>query len=237
MWVSIGRYIFPWAGKNYEKISPRKLSMMLDESPDLAKRYPGRVHELKLHQASLLHYNLVLKNQQHYWKTDSIFTKHLKNSSWDNGMSDEDKEFWKDQAENKWVSGNNIQDKRILPMDLIFKMLDMNYQEPLQSIQKLANQGPGPFVRQGYIFLGHADQESILPMSSSETKKKRVFKFHYRSPMIGGAVPIGFCLDEIVEIAQGLFLGQLIYSTALTELYRSSVDPTKYECQLLDIFC
>ena len=63
---------------------------------------------------------------------------------------------------------------------------------------------------------------NILPMNNGENKKKKVFQFHYRYPMIGGPVPIGFCLDELVEIADGLFLGQLIYSTALHVSFHSS---------------
>ena len=38
MWRSIGKYIFPWSGKSFERVSGRKLSMLLDESDDLAVR-------------------------------------------------------------------------------------------------------------------------------------------------------------------------------------------------------
>lgn len=54
--------------------------------------------------------------------------------------------------------------------------------------------------------------------------------------MIGGPAPIGLCLDELVEIADGLFLGQLIYSTALHIPYHSSVDPAQYSYQLFGYF-
>jgi hypothetical protein len=47
----VGKYIFPWAGKSFEKISPRKLSMLLDESPDLAERYPQRVRVILVRNA------------------------------------------------------------------------------------------------------------------------------------------------------------------------------------------
>jgi hypothetical protein len=86
------------------------------------------------------------------------------------------------------------------------------------------------------VFLGAADRESILPMNNGPEKKKKVFQFHYRFPMIGGPFPIGLCLDELVEIAEGLFLGQLIYSTAPLEPFHSSVAPERYNYQLFGYF-
>jgi hypothetical protein len=35
--------------------------------------------------------------------------------------------------------------------------------------------------------------------------------------------PDNYCIDELVQIAEGLYLGQLVYSTALLEKY----DPNK----------
>lgn len=147
-----------------------------------------------------------------------------------------DREFWKNQANTSWVQGMNLQDERILPADMIFRALDMNYGPLLPSIRKLAATCPSPFVRQGYMFLGASDRESLLPMNNSETRSKKVFQFHYRFPLIGGPAPIGTCLDELVEIAEGLFLGQLIYSTALSIPFHSSVAPAEYRYQLFGYF-
>ncbi len=235
VWASIGRFIFPWAGKSFERISGRKLSMFLDESPDLSQRYPERVMELQTHPASWPHYDLVKKNRDGFWSKEGPYARYLKSGSWDKGMSNADKEFWDHEAETRWVFGNNIEDSRILAMDAVMRMLDMNYHPPITSVQQLADSGPSPFVRQGYIFLGVSDQESILPMNSGE-KKKKVFQFHYRYPMIGGPAPIGACLDELVEIAEGLFLGQLIYSTLLSKPFHTSVDPAEYKYQLFGYF-
>lgn len=236
VWQSIGRFIFPWAGKSFEKISGRKLSMLLDESDDLRKRFPERTNELHDHPASWPHYDLVLKNEQHYWTKEGSFMPHLKSGAWDIGMSNADKAFWVNEAKNRWIFGNNIQDARILAADGLFRMLDMNYHTPEQPLLNLAEAGPSPFVRQGYSFLGVADQESILPMNNGPDKKKRVFQFHYRYPMIGGAAPIGTCLDELVEIAEGLYLGQLIYSTKLLTPFHSSVNPDEYKYQIFGYF-
>ena len=112
----------------------------------------------------------------------------------------------------------------------------MNYRTPEKELLELAESGPSPFVRQGYTLLGVSDQESILPMNCTAKKKKRVFQFHYRYPMIGGAAPIGTCLDELVEIAHGLYLGQLIYSTVPFVPFHTSVDPKEYKYQLFGYF-
>lgn len=236
IWHSIGKYIFPWAGKSFETISGRKLSMLLDESNDLAARYPERVKELKLFLASRPHYELVRKAARSYWQQPGLYADHLQSGSWDNGMSEEDKAWWEQEAKEHWLDGCNIQDNRILMADPLFRVIDMNYRAPDPLLQDISEAGPSPFARQGYIFLGVSGRDSILPMNSGREKKKKVFQFHYRYPMVGGPAPIGLCLDELVEIADGLFLGQLIYSTALNVAYHSSVDPAEYKYQLFGYF-
>jgi hypothetical protein len=210
--------------------------MLLDESCDLAERYPERVSELKNHPASWPHYDLVKKNRNRFWAEEGPYARYLKSGSWDIGMSAEDRRFWEQEADSHWVFGNNLQDSRILAADAMFRMLDMNYHPPTPSIQQLADTGPSPFVRQGYSFLGVSDRESILPMNNSSDARKRVFQFHYRYPLIGGPAPIGTCLDELVEIAEGLFLGQLIYSTVPLTPFHTSVDPEEYRYQLFGYF-
>jgi len=235
VWHNIGKYIFPWAGKSFEKVSPRKLSMLLDESNDLAERYPQRVGELKRYLASAPHYSLVKTNQKDYWGRPGRYAAHLGNS-WDQGMSDEDKAFWTQQADECWLMGYNLQDKRVVVADALMRIADMNYRLPEPVLQQASEASGSPFARQGYCFLGVADQESILPMNSGDNGNKRVFQFHYRFPMIGGPVPIGYCLDELVEIADGLFLGQLIYSTALDVPFHSAVESSEYKYQLFGYF-
>ncbi len=236
VWSAIGRFIFPWAGKSFERISGRKLSMLLDESSDLFQRYPDRVAELRNRPASWPHYDLVKKNRDRFWTKEGPYARHLESGSWDKGMAERDKAFWEQEAGNHWLFGNNLQDSRILAADNMMRMLDMNYRPPVKSIQQLADAGPSPFVRQGYIFLGVSDQVSILPMNNNGEEHKRVFQFQYRYPMIGGPAPIGTCLDELVEIAEGLFLGQLIYSTVPMKPFHTSVDPAEYKYQLFGYF-
>jgi hypothetical protein len=163
------------------------------------------------------------------------YAAHLKNGSWDKGMTQDEKAFWEQEAAQHWVFGSNIQDARILAADPMMRIADMNYRIPDPAVQAAADAGPSPFARQGYVFLGVSDRESILPMNNGGIKKK-VFQFQYRFPMIGGPAPIGYCLDELVEIADGLFLGQLIYATNLSLPFQSGVDPEKYGYQLFGYF-
>jgi hypothetical protein len=236
VWSSIARFIFPWAGKSFEKISGRKLSLLLDESDDLKARYPQRVAELKRSLASRPHYELVKMNARHHWEASGIYSSHLNQGPWDEGMSDEDRSFWNDLADSRWVFGHNLMDSRIMPADTMMQILDLNYRVPEKPLRELAEAGPSPFARMGYCFLGLAGASSILPMNNGPGKAKKVFQFHYRFPMIGGPVPIGACLDEIVEIAEGLYLGQLIYSTNPLTPFHSSVDPSDYAYQLFGYF-
>lgn len=229
VWHSIGKYILPWAGKSFEKISPRKLSMLLDESADLIDRYPARVAELKCHPASAPHY-AALKANARTWRPGR-YASHLA-KPWDDGMSAEDRAFWQKLADERYVMGYNLQDKRILAVDTLMKINDMNYRIPDDALQQASVASGSPFARQGYAFLGVAGQDSILPIN----RGKKVFQFHYRYPLIGGPAPIGFCLDELVEIAGGLFLGQLIYATALQLPFHSAVDPADYRYRLFGYF-
>lgn len=229
IWHNIGKYIFPWAGKSFETISPRKLSMLLDESADLIDRYPARVNELKRYPASMPHYLAVKADAENL--RHGRYAAHL-TRSWDQGMSDEDKAFWQTEANERWLMGYNLQDKRILSADALMRITDMNYRTPDAALQQASETSGSPFQRQGYAFLGVADQQSILPINAG----RQVFQFHYRYPLIGGPAPIGFCLDELVEIANGLFLGQLIYATALHLPFHSSVDPADYDYQLFGYF-
>ncbi len=57
---------------------------------------------------------------------------------------------------------------------------------------------------------------------------KTVFQFNYRWPKLRTIVPDCYCLDELVQIADGLYLGQLMYATALTLPYDPTTDPREY---------
>lgn len=61
------------------------------------------------------------------------------------------------------------------------------------------------------------------PSANPENGNKTVFQFNYRWPRLRTMPPDNYCIDELVQIAEGLYLGQLVYSTELLEKY----DPNK----------
>ncbi len=60
-----------------------------------------------------------------------------------------------------------------------------------------------------------------------ENGTKTVFQLNYRWPKLRTMPPDNYCIDEMVQIAEGLYLGQLVYSTALMEQY----DPARPACE------
>ena len=48
---------------------------------------------------------------------------------------------------------------------------------------------------------------------------KQVFRFNCRWPNLRTFPPAHYCVDEIVQIAEGLYLGQFTYATELLKKY------------------
>jgi hypothetical protein len=65
-----------------------------------------------------------------------------------------------------------------------------------------------------FFFIGKCGVSGNL-----ENGNKTVFQLNYRWPRLRTMPPDNFCVDELVQIAEGLYLGQLVYSTALLETY------------------
>lgn len=66
------------------------------------------------------------------------------------------------------------------------------------------------------------------PSISSPSEGKQVLQFNYRWPKLRTIVPDCYCIDELVQIAQGLFLGRLMYAINITEPYDPEKDPQVY---------
>ena len=81
------------------------------------------------------------------------------------------------------------------------------------------------------FFIGKAAR-SIVP----ENKGKPVFQFNYRWKALRTLPPDNFCVDEIVQIAQGLYLGKLIYATELLLPWDPKTDPSAYKYKLFGYF-
>ncbi|MBI5454383.1 MAG: hypothetical protein HY956_07150 [Deltaproteobacteria bacterium] len=57
---------------------------------------------------------------------------------------------------------------------------------------------------------------------------KEVLQFNYRWPAFHTISPDNLCIDELVRIAEGLYLGQLLYSTRPEVKYSPDKDPSEY---------
>ncbi len=66
--------------------------------------------------------------------------------------------------------------------------------------------------------------ESVNP----ECKDKEVLQFNYRWPEFHTMPPDNLCIDELVSIAEGLYLGQLLYSTEPKIEYSPEKEPSVY---------
>lgn len=82
-----------------------------------------------------------------------------------------------------------------------------------------------------YFFIGK-EGTSILP----EDKGKRVFQFNYRWKPLRNFPPDNYCIDQIVQIAEGLYLGKLIYATDWFKPWDPKIDPFAYKYRLFGYF-
>jgi len=87
------------------------------------------------------------------------------------------------------------------------------------------------FQAHSFFFIGKA-AASILPANEG----KRIFQFNYRWKKLRTPPPDNFCIDEIVQIAEGLYLGQLIYATALLKPWDPLTNPMDYDYRLFGYF-
>ena len=69
-----------------------------------------------------------------------------------------------------------------------------------------------------------------------DNRGKKVFLFNYRWPKLRTFPPDNYCMDELVQIAEGLYLGQLNYATELLKKYDPKEDPSTYKYRLFGYF-
>ncbi|HAW50303.1 TPA: hypothetical protein DCX16_05085 [bacterium] len=83
-----------------------------------------------------------------------------------------------------------------------------------------------------FFFIGHS-ATSVNP----DNLGKKVFQFNYRWPKLRTMPPDNWCIDEIVQIAEGLYLGQLLYATRnLFQRYFPDKEPSFYDYKLFGYF-
>ena len=69
-----------------------------------------------------------------------------------------------------------------------------------------------------------------------ENREKELLQFNYRWPEFHTMPPDHLCFDEVVRIADGLFLGQLVYSTRPEIPYNPETDPGVYKYENFGYF-
>jgi hypothetical protein len=82
-----------------------------------------------------------------------------------------------------------------------------------------------------FFFIGKRAR-SIVPESGG----KDVYQFNYRWKALRSPPPDYLCVDEIVAIADGLFLGKLLYATNVLKSWDPRVDPSEYAYRLFGYF-
>ncbi len=82
------------------------------------------------------------------------------------------------------------------------------------------------------FFFIAANNKSINPGNNG----KEVLQFNYRWLELHTITPDNLCIDELVRIADGLYLGQLLYSTEPTLAYDPDRDPADYKYENFGYF-
>lgn len=82
-----------------------------------------------------------------------------------------------------------------------------------------------------FFFIAH-QAKSINP----DCQGKTIFSFNYRWPKLETIPPDCYCIDELVRIADGLYLGHLMYATDILKPYDPDEDPAAYKYKLFGYF-
>jgi hypothetical protein len=87
------------------------------------------------------------------------------------------------------------------------------------------------FDAKTFFFLSKA-----APSIHPENGGKQVFQFNYRWKALRNPIPDRYCIDEIVQIAEGLYLGQLSYAMDWFEAWDPKTPIAKYKYGLFAYF-
>ena len=83
-----------------------------------------------------------------------------------------------------------------------------------------------------FFFIGRPGKASMLP----ENKGKKIYQFNYRWKPLRNIPPDCFCIDEIAQIAEGLYLGLLIYATDWLKPWNPATAIAEYKYRLFGYF-
>jgi len=74
------------------------------------------------------------------------------------------------------------------------------------------------------------------PSIQADNGGKQVFQFNYRWKALKNPIPDRYCIDEIVQIADGLYLGQLSYATDWARPWNPATPVARYKYGLFAYF-
>jgi hypothetical protein len=102
---------------------------------------------------------------------------------------------------------------------------------------RMENATPEEHEKYGYdahtfFFIGRPNKPSMLP----ENKGKKIYQFNYRWKPLKNIPPDCFCIDEIAQIADGLYLGLLIYATDWLKPWNPNTPIEEYKYKLFGYF-
>jgi hypothetical protein len=102
---------------------------------------------------------------------------------------------------------------------------------------RMENAAPEEHQQYGYdahtfFFIGRPNKPSMLP----ENKGKKIYQFNYRWKPLRNIPPDCFCIDEIAQIADGLYLGLLIYATDWLKPWNPNTPIEEYKYRLFGYF-
>jgi hypothetical protein len=87
------------------------------------------------------------------------------------------------------------------------------------------------FDVKNFFFIAHAGTSV-----SQNCSGKNIYQFNYRWPKLRTIPPDRFCIDELVQIAEGLYLGQLMYATDWVKPYDPRQPPVAYRYGMFGYF-
>jgi hypothetical protein len=103
----------------------------------------------------------------------------------------------------------------------------MNLKEAPQN-----ERGKYGYDKKGGLFIARK-AKSVDP----KDPEKEVFQLNYRWKKLENPAPLKYLIDEIVQIADGLYLGQLLFSTEyIVEDYDPELSPSKYRYENFGYF-
>ncbi len=127
------------------------------------------------------------------------------------------------------VWGSNTQALRTLKERFVGRMMNLaNIRSEEATQEEKIKLG---YDLKNFFFIAHKAQSVY-----SQSVGKEVFQFNYRWPKLETIIPDCYCIDEMVQIAQGLFLGRLMYATNVVEPYDPYKDPSVYEYGMFGYF-